>query len=89
MSLQREGGSLACPPVLDGTNYSYWKQMMEIYLTSIDGRSLACNSAKQVEMSAISRSCFKMVASRWARLRAKEVDGGEERTEAATKVGRS
>ncbi|KAK9192527.1 hypothetical protein WN944_003220 [Citrus x changshan-huyou] len=30
-----------------------------------------------------------MVASRWARLGAKEADGGEERTKAATKVGRS
>ena len=35
MSLQREGGSLACPLVLDGTNYAYWKQRMEIYLTAI------------------------------------------------------
>ena len=30
-----------------------------------------------------------MVASRWARLGAKEANGEEERTEAATKVGRS
>ncbi|KAK9192524.1 hypothetical protein WN944_003217 [Citrus x changshan-huyou] len=30
-----------------------------------------------------------MVASRWARFGAKEADGEEERTEAATKVGRS
>ena len=35
MSLQREGGSLARPLVLDGTNYAYWKQRMEIYLTAI------------------------------------------------------
>ena len=42
MSLQREGGSLARPPVLDGTNYAYWKQIMEIYLTAIDERVWQC-----------------------------------------------
>ena len=42
MSLQREGGSLAHPPVLDGTDYAYWKQMMEIYLTTIDKRVWQC-----------------------------------------------
>ena len=42
MSLQREGGSLAHPHVLDGTNYAYWKQRMEIYLTTIDERVWQC-----------------------------------------------
>ncbi|KAH9779116.1 hypothetical protein KPL71_007601 [Citrus sinensis] len=42
MSLQRDGGSLARPPVLDGTNYAYWKQIMEIYLTAIDERVWQC-----------------------------------------------
>ncbi|KAK9225505.1 hypothetical protein WN943_010547 [Citrus x changshan-huyou] len=41
-SFQREGGSLAHPPVLDGTNYAYWKQRMEIYLTTIDKRVWQC-----------------------------------------------
>ncbi|KAH9671430.1 hypothetical protein KPL70_017375 [Citrus sinensis] len=42
MSLQRERGSLARPPALDGTNYAHWKQMMEIYLTAIDERVWQC-----------------------------------------------
>ena len=45
--------------------------------------------AKRVERLAISCPYFKMVASGWARLGAKKADGGEERTEVATKVGRS
>ena len=29
MSFKREGDSLASPHVLDGTNYTYWEQMMK------------------------------------------------------------
>ena len=36
------GGSLAHPHVLDGTNYDYWKQMMEIYLTTFNERAWQC-----------------------------------------------
>ena len=54
-----------------------------------NGRNLACNSVKWVERLAISCPCFKIVASRWAWLGAKELVGGEERTDVATKVGRS
>ena len=42
MSLQIEGDSLARPPVLDETNYAYWKQRMEIYLMAIDERVWQC-----------------------------------------------
>ena len=42
MGLQRKGDSLARPLILDGTNYAYWKQMMEIYLTTINDRVWQC-----------------------------------------------
>ena len=37
-------------------------------------------------LAKISSPCFKIVALRWTRLRAKELDGEEERIKAATKV---
>lgn len=42
MNFQINVGSLACLPVLDRTNYAYWKQMMEIYLTAIEERFQQC-----------------------------------------------
>ena len=33
---------MACSPVLNGINYAYWKQMMEIYFTTIDERVWQC-----------------------------------------------
>lgn len=35
----REGGSTTCPPVLDGSNYSYWKARMIAFLKSIDNKT--------------------------------------------------
>ncbi|GAA0182708.1 hypothetical protein LIER_30412 [Lithospermum erythrorhizon] len=32
----REGGSTTRPPVLDGTNYAYWKARMTAFLKSMD-----------------------------------------------------
>ncbi|GAA0186801.1 hypothetical protein LIER_34089 [Lithospermum erythrorhizon] len=36
----REGGSTARPPVLDGTNYAYWKARMTAFLKSMDTTTL-------------------------------------------------
>ena len=38
MDLSREGSSTSRPPLLDGTNYSYWKAKMRAFLKSIDER---------------------------------------------------
>lgn len=35
----REGGSTTCPPVLDGSNYSYWKARMIAFLKSLDNKT--------------------------------------------------
>lgn len=35
----KEGGSITRPPVLDGTNYSYWKVKMTTFLKSIDSKT--------------------------------------------------
>ncbi|KAG9458331.1 hypothetical protein H6P81_002839 [Aristolochia fimbriata] len=32
----RDGGSSTCPPLLEGTNYPYWKARMTAYIKSID-----------------------------------------------------
>ena len=36
----KEGGSVTRPPVLDGTNYDYWKARMTAFLKSIDNKTL-------------------------------------------------
>src|ERR1044072_47040 len=35
----KEGGSVTRPPVLDGTNYDYWKARMSAFLKSIDSKT--------------------------------------------------
>ncbi|MCI36435.1 gag-pol polyprotein, partial [Trifolium medium] len=35
----KDGGSINRPPVLDESNYDYWKTMMIAFLKSIDNRS--------------------------------------------------
>ena len=35
----KEGGSVTRPPVLDGTNYDYWKARMTAFLKSIDNKT--------------------------------------------------
>src|ERR1044072_2188549 len=35
----KEGGSVSRPPVLDGTNYDYWKARMTALLKSIDNKT--------------------------------------------------
>ena len=35
----KEGGSINRPPVLDGTNYDYWKAKMTAFLRSIDNKT--------------------------------------------------
>src|ERR1044072_677493 len=35
----KEGGSVTRPPVLDGTNYDYWKARMTTFLKSIDNKT--------------------------------------------------
>jgi hypothetical protein len=34
--MDKEGGSVNRPPILDGTNYDYWKERMVDFLKSID-----------------------------------------------------
>ncbi|XP_012854414.1 PREDICTED: uncharacterized protein LOC105973919 [Erythranthe guttata] len=36
MSACMEGGSTTCPPLLTGTNYSYWKTKMNMFIKSMD-----------------------------------------------------
>ena len=38
MDWLREGSSTVRPPLLDGTNYPYWKTKMRAFLKSIDER---------------------------------------------------
>src|ERR1044072_8702930 len=35
----KEGGSINRPPILDGTNYDYWKDRMTAFLRSIDNKT--------------------------------------------------
>jgi len=37
--MEKEGGFVNRPPLLDGTNYDYWKSRMSAYLKSIDNKS--------------------------------------------------
>ena len=39
MDFVREGTSTTKPPMLDGTNYGYWKAKMIAFLKSVDSRS--------------------------------------------------
>src|ERR1044072_908445 len=35
----KEGGSVTRPPILDGTNYDYWKARMTAFRRSIDNKT--------------------------------------------------
>jgi hypothetical protein len=37
--MEKEGGFVNRPPMLDGTNYSYWKSRMNVFLKSIDSKT--------------------------------------------------
>jgi len=37
--MEKEGGFVNRPPLLDGTNYDYWKSRMSVYLKSIDRKT--------------------------------------------------
>jgi len=37
--MEKEGGFVNKPPLLDGTNYDYWKSRMSAYLKSIDNKT--------------------------------------------------
>ena len=39
MDLQREVGSISRPPLLDGTNYAYWKARMHAFIKSLNDRA--------------------------------------------------
>ncbi|XP_057432497.1 uncharacterized protein LOC130725270 [Lotus japonicus] len=39
MDNNKEGGSINRPPILDGTNYDYWKARMVAFLKSIDNKT--------------------------------------------------
>ena len=39
MSGSREGGSVHIPPVLDGSNYGYWKARMTAFLKTLDHKA--------------------------------------------------
>ena len=36
MDLMKDSESTSCPPLLDGTNYEYWKVRMCVYIKSLD-----------------------------------------------------
>ncbi|MCI58564.1 gag-pol polyprotein, partial [Trifolium medium] len=38
-TLDKEGGSVTRTPLLDGSNYDYWKSRMMAFLKSIDSRT--------------------------------------------------
>jgi hypothetical protein len=38
-NMEKEGGFVNRPPVLDGTNYDYWKSRMSVFLKSIDSKT--------------------------------------------------
>jgi hypothetical protein len=37
--MDKEGGFVNRPPLLDGSNYDYWKSRMSAFLKSIDNRT--------------------------------------------------
>ena len=37
--MERVGGPVNRPPILDGTNYDYWKARMVTFLKSMDNRT--------------------------------------------------
>ena len=39
MDNSREGGSVNRPPILDGSNYGYWKARMCAFLKSLDNKT--------------------------------------------------
>ncbi|KAI3443670.1 hypothetical protein Pfo_000335 [Paulownia fortunei] len=39
MNILREGGSVLRPPLLEGSNYSYWKARMRAFLKSVDKKA--------------------------------------------------
>ena len=38
-SMERERGQINRPPILDGSNYEYWKARMVAFLKSMDSRT--------------------------------------------------
>ena len=39
MQLLNEGGSTSRPPLLNGTNYGYWKARLHAFIKSIDEKA--------------------------------------------------
>ena len=39
MDFIRERGSISRPPLLDGTNYPYWKARMRAFIKALDGKA--------------------------------------------------
>ena len=39
MDFLKEGGSVSRPPLLDGSNYSYWKARMKAFIKAIDEKA--------------------------------------------------
>ena len=39
MNMEKEGGPVNRPPILDGSNYEYWKARMVAFLKSLDSRT--------------------------------------------------
>ena len=37
--MERDGGSVHKPPILDGSNYDYWKPRMVAFLKSLDNKA--------------------------------------------------
>ena len=37
--MERDGGSVHRPPILDGSNYDYWKPRMVAFLKSLDNKA--------------------------------------------------
>ena len=50
-------------PVLDGMNYAYWNQRMEIYLTDIDERVWSCVLTRYTPLTKIDKDGVESPAS--------------------------
>ena len=46
MDLLKESGSTNRPPLLDGTNYGYWKARMCAFIKSIDEKGMEISSTR-------------------------------------------
>ncbi|GAA0158550.1 hypothetical protein LIER_15543 [Lithospermum erythrorhizon] len=58
----KEGGSISRPPLLDGSNYGYWKAKMTAFLQ--DEAALANHKALNAIFNAVDINIFKLINTR-------------------------